>query len=481
MFKKDEKSIIIRIPDAHISPFLIEGAGPKLSLGHISGHAQLQHLLQLFDVVDPTLPVPAPARNDVVEDILSTLNTSPELFPFKNKGVLIGTLSCEKLERDRLRLIFDHPESEGILDGAHTMLALGLHILKGFAYIDDEEWRALSSWDDLTDEWEEHRNNIEQGRKTARMRVSVPVELIAPFPFDKKRHDKGSILTAFCDIAEARNNNVPVSTTDEGDVFGVFEALDVVLTKEIPALQVWWLDPEHSQRSHARELAALAWIPLSLLREKEALPEASEVPATMLYTSKGECERRLLRLLHEDSISQKPEGEEEEREITSVAMASAIRILADLPALYDQIYLHFPEAYNKLGRDFESHAIGRKYDPHPDRDAPPPRTFPLNKPPQTPFFGTKAKYKYPEGLILPLVYGLKGIMRVRNGEVEWAVDDPAAFLEEHMAELVNAYRLVLSMADWWAQKVAQDQNVYDYAVREFQHQLSEATLRKTRD
>ena len=58
--------------------------------------------------------------------------------------------------------------------------------------------------------------------------------------------------------------------------------------------------------------------------------------------------------------------------------------------------------------------------------------------PTTHFTDELADYRYPDGLIMPLVYGLKGIMKVSGDKIEWATD-PYDFLDAHLAEIAGAY------------------------------------------
>ena len=51
-------------------------------------------------------------------------------FPFKTKGILLASSRYENLDRDRVRIHFDSRNIEGILDGGHNTLAIGLLILK---------------------------------------------------------------------------------------------------------------------------------------------------------------------------------------------------------------------------------------------------------------------------------------------------------------------------------------------------------------
>ena len=78
---------------------------------------------------------------------------------------------------------------------------------------------------------------------------------------------------------------------------------------------------------------------------------------------------------------------------------------------------------------------------------------------------------YPEGLIVPLVYGLQGIMEVSKGKVQWAVDDPAAFVRESLPAIAGAYQLVLEMAKWDPQKVAKNPASHEFAVQQFRAAL----------
>lgn len=51
-------------------------------------------------------------------------------FSFKTKGILLVSSRYENLDRDRVRIHFDSRNIEGILDGGHNTLVIGLLILK---------------------------------------------------------------------------------------------------------------------------------------------------------------------------------------------------------------------------------------------------------------------------------------------------------------------------------------------------------------
>ena len=94
-----------------------------------------------------------------------------------------------------------------------------------------------------------------------------------------------------------------------------------------------------------RDLVALAWIPLSVID----LPKGVGTPApSKIYQSKGECTKAFDTLMSDDAVS-RPQGGEYTHELHSTSVGSALQIAAQLPALYDQIYAEFPDAYNDGG------------------------------------------------------------------------------------------------------------------------------------
>jgi hypothetical protein len=94
--------------------------------------------------------------------------------------------------------------------------------------------------------------------------------------------------------------------------------------------------------------------------------------------------------------------------------------------------------------------------------------------PLTPFMrrpvrasGSSKPCSYPEGLIVPLVYGLQGLMEVNRGKVRWAVDNPTTFVKECLPSIAGAYQLVLEMAKWDPQKIAKNPASHEFAVQQF--------------
>src|SRR5690606_29702160 len=87
--------------------------------------------------------------------------------------------------------------------------------------------------------------------------------------------------------------------------------------------------------------------------------------------------------------------------------------------------------------------------------------------PTTHYTNAPVYYRYPDGLIMPLVYGLKGLMEVENDRIVWATD-PFLFLDRYLGDVAGAYRLVLDMARFDPQKLSKNQANHEFAVGEFE-------------
>jgi hypothetical protein len=130
-----------------------------------------------------------------------------------------------------------------------------------------------------------------------------------------------------------------------------------------------------------------------------------------------------------------------------------------LPALYDKIYLEFPKAYNgdREGRFGGLAVVKRAKD--------------MRSKPETHFTAQEADYVYPDGLIMPLVYGLKALMeRDDQGRVRWK-EDPAKFLDDHLDPIVKKYRVILDAFRADPQKVGKNEGSYDLVLDAFETEL----------
>src|SRR3569623_391253 len=120
----------------------------------------------------------------------------------------------------------------------------------------------------------------------------------------------------------------------------------------------------------------------------------------------------------DDRVSSPTDGEYT-REIHHKGVKNALRIAAQIPGLYDYIYTNFPSAYNQAGGKFGAISVVRK-------------AAEMTVVPCTRFTVKAVDYSYPDGLIMPLVYGLRKLIAVSGFKIDW-VQDPYEFLEENLA------------------------------------------------
>ncbi|MFP9136963.1 hypothetical protein ACLI1C_07235 [Devosia sp. XGJD_8] len=427
-----------------------------------TGFARGKDLYPLFDHVSLEANPRAAKVGAVVKDILESLSRTPDLFPFKSKGVLLGTADYEALQRNRFELRFNDPASEGVLDGGHNMLAIGMHMLSAVADVSK-----IQLWDDMKELWDDNRVALEKVKD--RFDFLVPVELLVPSDVEDERVVSDFEMSVL-EICAARNNNAQLTQETKSNKMGFYDEIRGRLDKSIADRVEWksneW-DSNEARPIKVRDLLALAWIPLNFANEKKLLPIDISVSPQNIYRNKGECSKQFDKLMADPSVSQKVDGPI--HELHNEVVSSAFDILADLPKLYDRIYADFPEAYNSNGYRFGGNNIVKIYDPARRAAAKDKSGFVLTRP-TTQFTNEAVDYRYPDGLIMPLVYGLKGLMTVKDGSVVWATE-PFDFLDKYLSDIAGAYRLVLDMARFDPQKLAKNQASHEFAVGEFEKAL----------
>ena len=147
-------------------------------------------------------------------EIQETIKNTPALFPFMTQGVLLASSNYERLERGRVRIIPNDPNIEGILDGGHNTLAIGLYILEqALAYHGESLNSSSKTWDMFKDLWETNRNFVESYLKDTQsgeaendLDFLVPVELLVPRDINDTSCVFG-FTNNLLEVCEARNNN----------------------------------------------------------------------------------------------------------------------------------------------------------------------------------------------------------------------------------------------------------------------------------
>lgn len=426
-------------------------------LRRVVGFVEGRSIPALLDVADLSANPRSAKTGSVTKDIIESLERTPEVFPFKTKGLLIGTSSYRPLERHRYELSFADPELEGILDGGHNALALGIHLLM-FAGIDDRAIRSIRTWADFKSAWTKYRSDISECRDS--IDFLVPVELLVPSdPADKDAI--ADFMSQLLDICSARNNNVQLTEEAKANQMGFYENLRNALPSE---LSVEWKTNDGG-RIKVREILALAWTVLPPLAE----PEGIKVLPNQMYRNKGICVEQFNNFMELPTVSRQRDGETEsyKREVFNPKVLRAFQLVGELPQLYDQIYEQFPEAYNKAGGAYGKITAVKMYEPAraSEKSGEKKSRF-LRRQPKTPFFERPCDYTCPDGFIMPLIYGLSALLESGGGDIRWK-KDPSKFLRNHLVDIMKTYRFFMDTAQFDPQKVGKNLSVYQFMAVEF--------------
>lgn len=433
------------------------------SVLRIVGFIKAKDMLQLFDAADLEANPRSAKSGPVTEDILESIKDTPDIFVFKTKGVLIGASDYQRLQRNRYELRFVNPKIEGILDGGHNMLAIGTHILT-CALRNPGLKKKIKLWDDFKELWGIHRKEVEALRKQALesngtvegdLDFLVPIEVLVPSDLaddDVVEQFNSSLL----EICSARNNNVELTLETRANKKGYYEDLRQSLPESIKNRVEWKTNDGGDIK--VRDLIALAWIPLSALAPSLDFEIPKIPPPQNIYRNKGECAKIFDELMSLDQVSEQTDGEYT-RTVHNEQIRSALKLAASLPVLYDKIYREFPVAYNYdgYGRFGKIAVVKMAKD--------------MRTQPTTYFTGTEVEYSYPDGLIMPLVYGLKALIEVdEEGLVKWK-QPPKKFIAKHLPFIVKRYRPILEAYRFDPQKVGKNEGSYDLVIDAFESAL----------
>jgi hypothetical protein len=154
------------------------------SVKRLVGFVRAKHMLQLFDAADLEANPREAKAGSVTADIIESIRETPDTFPFKTKGVLVGASNYEALQRNRYELRFENTKIEGILDGGHNMLAIGTYILSK-ALADDRMAKRIKTWTQMKEAWATSRNEINLLKKNeetenAVLNFLIPLEILVP-------------------------------------------------------------------------------------------------------------------------------------------------------------------------------------------------------------------------------------------------------------------------------------------------------------
>lgn len=373
-------SIIIKLEHTNVPQTSREEVKFKRIVSSISPGT----LIRLVKVADNQINPRTATANPITKAIYESLDKSPELFWYKTKGILIATENCELLDRNRVRLSFNKPDYEGIMDGGHNTFAIARFIVDKLFGI------TFKKWDDCKQFWEEHYDEIvakfQEVEHTRAFRFSIPVEIIFPGDDDAAREE---YYTSISEICSARNNNIQLKETAKGNQVGCYD----YLKEKLGSYPIIWKTGE-SGKIRAEDVIAMANVPLYYLQEKGLLPEGiRKFNRVNLYSSKGQCVSFFNEVMANKDVSDEEHGK---FIIKHSLIKSALDMTEDLMKFFDLLYVKFPNMYNSHHGSFGKITAVKK-------DAK-----------SKPLFGTideSIDYTYPDGYIYPLLAGVVGLMK----------------------------------------------------------------------
>ncbi len=436
-------------------------ARDKYVLRRLEGTVTPESMIRLITTADLKANPREAKVGDVTEEIEETLTNSPQLFPFKSKGLLLAAADAVPLERQRFELVFEDEDIEGILDGGHNLLAIALHILRLALGADGEKaLRKIRRWEDVIDVWAANLNTIEQMKG---LPFFTPVEVVYPQKGAKGRDDFQDAILA---VARARNNNAELTEETKANKSGYYEAIREALDPKLVDEIEW--KTNDGGRIKVRDLVALSWVALSKLKENgEKLPGVEDFDPVTIYNSKGSCVAALNELMESDKVSLKSKGEM--RQLTHEGVKSAFSLMKDLPRLYDLIYTEFPEAYNHASAGFGRIESVYIWDQTKAKSNDPKY---LRRAPRTKFYRSECKYDFPDGFIMPLVWSLSELMTYKGGRVAWKSNlNPERFIRDNLARTLQVYYGMINLAGYDPQKVGKTSSIYTLAANDFQSRL----------
>ena len=417
----------------------------------IVGLVNARNLISLFDIEDLNANPRLAKSGEVTDSIIDSIQSSPSTFPFKTKGILVGTTKYEALERNRYRLFFENTDYEGIMDGGHNMLAIGLHILSNINEIDQKLVKKIKTWTDFKEVWIEFRDQVlavaagSDEDLAAFLDFVVPVEIVVPSE-PESAEVLNNFRTSLRDICDARNHNVQLRDEALANKAGLYDALREVLAKELEE-RVEWRQNEGGDIK-AREILALGIIALNRL-DLPAAEDGSQIKPlspTAVYNSKASCVTQFNAIMSAPSVSSLSD-DGTRRVVHNEAVLSALKITAQFPAIYDAIYKAFPAAYNATGARFGANTFVKA-------------AADMRYTPTTRYTNDEVEFQYPDGFIMPLVVAMgKLIRKGADGNLSWAYD-PFALIANKFDTLVERHMVLIDDMDRNPNKVGKNLNAY---------------------
>ena len=130
-------------------------------------------------------------------------------------------------------------------------------------------------------------------------------------------------------------------------------------------------------------------------------------------------------------------------ELLDKRIKSALDLVPKIIEAYDLAYEKFPEAYNLAGGSF-GNIKGIK-----------------NKKGYSKYLGNEVDQIYADGFIIPIVVALRELIKVnKDGTLFWS-EDPVAFIQKHINNILKTYYSIIKMASYNPQIIGKASGSYE--------------------
>lgn len=429
----------------------------------IAGFVTPEYLISIINALDLEANPRFSKTGAVTDAIQDSIKNTPPLFPFKTKGILLAASWYEQLDSGKIRINLDIHDMEGILDGGHNALAIGLFILQAaMNHAGKMLPKGAFSWVDFKALWQKEHDTvnaysdfIKKAPDSGTFQFFTPIELLLPRdPNDS--HCVKIFKAELPEICAARNNNVQLQETAKANHLGYFNALKQLLNRHNPVIcsRIEWKTNDGGTVP-VQDLVALAWIPLALITPvKDARGRGIEpLPLFSTYSKKSLCLKQFEKLMGAPAVVNR-NGDSDDAHLVNTEVKSAFQITAVLTELYDYIFTVFPEYYNNTHGNYDRIPTIKSLNAnHKEKTAP--------------FSGMTIEILSPAGFINPLVCGLQTLLEVvavdGHNIIQWS-QPPMVFLQKNLETIVKHYAGLLSICNYDPQKVGRTPQCYAQAT-----------------
>lgn len=432
-------------------------------LRRIRGEVAMRGLIDLITNEELQANPRHSKRSNITKDIEETLQTNPVMMRYYSKGLLIGASEVILRDRHRYQIEFVDPYREGILDGGHNALAIGITLLQE-AGIDEKEIKKIKVWNDLKECWMKHLADVEklkQAESTPTLDALVPVEILTSVESKDGEVDPALFKELILGICANRNQNAQLAAESMANQSGIFDFLKAALPQEIVNAVAWRTNDKG--RVDPRALVALTWVTLSKVPTLEKYG-VQPVAGTGAYSGKAEALNRFTKLMEAEGAAEKTK-DGNSFVVIDPYLASAFDLVPDVLKCYDLFYREYRGAYNANNGTFgrinavKKVSKGKNYTMFSnelvDGDVP------------------------PLGFLMPVVFSLQSLIKVNKDEkkLEW-LTSPYEFFsnKNNLNAVVGAVKPIIEMAGWDPQRVGKGSASYNAAAEKARNLVLESLI-----